>query len=113
MYLVVLNWPNAPVNLNPAKAELNKSVVKVEIMQQKNICHDKVVVQNDDTSSIENRRPPTGEPKADATPAAAPADMKLRLKIHHTQKLKKKKYILCRNFIPQVIYFKPNFCLPL
>lgn len=90
MYLVVLNWPNAPVNLNPAKAELNKSVVKVEIMQQKNICHDKVVVQNDDTSSIENRRPPTGEPKADATPAAAPADMKLRLKIHHTQKLKKK-----------------------
>ena len=35
--------------------------------------------QNDDTSSIENNSPPTGAPKADATPAAAPAEMKLRL----------------------------------
>ena len=35
--------------------------------------------QNEDTSSIENSRPPTGAPKAEATPAAAPAEMKLRL----------------------------------
>ena len=35
--------------------------------------------QKEDTSSIENNRPPTGAPKADATPAAAPAEMKLRL----------------------------------
>ena len=31
-----------------------------------------------DTSSIENNNPPTGEPKADETPAAAPADIKFR-----------------------------------
>lgn len=37
--------------------------------------------QKEETSSIENKRPPTGAPKAEATPAAAPADMKLRLKI--------------------------------
>lgn len=109
MYLVVLNWPNAPVNLNPAKAELNKSVVKVEIMQQKNICHDKVVVQNEDTSSIENRRPPTGEPKAEATPAAAPADIKLRLKNYRTQKFKKK---ICRHSIRNVIFSKLIFAAP-
>lgn len=35
--------------------------------------------QNEDTSSIENSSPPTGAPKAEATPAAAPAEMKLRL----------------------------------
>lgn len=35
--------------------------------------------QKEDTSSIENNSPPTGAPKADATPAAAPAEMKLRL----------------------------------
>ena len=32
-----------------------------------------------ETSSIENNNPPTGEPKAEETPAAAPAEMKLRL----------------------------------
>lgn len=80
MYLVVLNCPNPPVYLNPSNAELNRSVVKVEIIQQKKICQERVVVQNEDTSSIENRRPPTGEPKAEATPAAAPAEIKLRLK---------------------------------
>ena len=35
--------------------------------------------QNDETSSIENKSPPTGAPNAEATPAAAPAEMKLRL----------------------------------
>lgn len=48
-------------------------------MQQKKICQDKVVVQNEDTSSIENNSPPTGAPKADDTPAAAPADIKFLL----------------------------------
>jgi hypothetical protein len=61
------------------KAELNKSVVNVDTIQQKKICHDKVTVQNDDTSSIENNNPPTGAPKAEATPAAAPADTKFLL----------------------------------
>lgn len=37
------------------------------------------MVQKDDTSSMENSRPPTGAPNAEATPAAAPADTKLRL----------------------------------
>jgi hypothetical protein len=59
-------------------------------MQQKKICQDKVVVQKDETSSMENRRPPTGAPKADATPAAAPADTKFRLqhkiKIYYSYK---------------------------
>lgn len=36
--------------------------------------------QKEDTSSIENKRPPTGAPNAEATPAAAPAEIKLRLK---------------------------------
>lgn len=48
-------------------------------MQQKNICQERVVVQKEDTSSIEKSKPPTGAPNAEATPAAAPADMKLRL----------------------------------
>lgn len=48
-------------------------------MQAKNVCHDNFMFQNDDTSSIENNSPPTGAPKAEATPAAAPAEMKLRL----------------------------------
>lgn len=48
-------------------------------MQQKNVCQDSFMFQNEETSSIENKRPPTGEPKAEATPAAAPADMKFLL----------------------------------
>ena len=48
-------------------------------MQAKNVCHDNFMFQKEDTSSIENNSPPTGAPKADATPAAAPAEMKLRL----------------------------------
>ena len=62
------------------KAELNKSVVNVDTIQQKKICHDNVTVQNDDTSSMENNSPPTGAPKAEATPAAAPAEIKFLLK---------------------------------
>ena len=37
------------------------------------------MLQNEETSSIANSRPPTGAPNAEATPAAAPAEMKLRL----------------------------------
>ena len=68
--------------MNPVKAELNKSVVNVDVIAQKKICHERRMFQNDDTSSIEKRRPPTGAPNADATPAAAPALMKLRLQRH-------------------------------
>lgn len=42
--------------------------------------------QNEETSSIENKRPPTGAPNADATPAAAPADIKLRLQEYKNMK---------------------------
>jgi len=48
-------------------------------MQQKKVCQDSFIFQNEDTSSMEKSSPPTGAPKADETPAAAPADMKLRL----------------------------------
>ncbi len=65
--------------MNPVKAELNKSVVKVDTMAQKNICQDNFWFQKDDTSSIENNKPPTGAPNAEATPAAAPALMKFLL----------------------------------
>jgi len=51
----------------------------VDTIHAKNVCHDNFMFQNEDTSSIENSRPPTGAPKAEATPAAAPAEMKLRL----------------------------------
>ena len=37
------------------------------------------MLQNDDTSSMPNNSPPTGAVNADATPAAAPAAVKLRL----------------------------------
>ena len=71
--------PNPPSYLNPVKAELNKSVVKVAVMQAKKVCQDNFMFQNEETSSIANKRPPTGAPKAEATPAPAPAEMKLRL----------------------------------
>lgn len=48
-------------------------------MVQKKICQDNFMFQNDETSSIANSKPPTGAPKAEATPAPAPAEMKLRL----------------------------------
>jgi len=79
MYLLVLNSPKLPVYSKSLKAELKRSVVKVAMIQQKKICQDSVIVQNDDTSSMENSRPPTGAPNADATPAAAPADIKFLL----------------------------------
>lgn len=48
-------------------------------MQAKNVCQDNFMFQKEETSSIENSSPPTGAPKAEATPAAAPAEIKLRL----------------------------------
>ena len=79
MYLLVLNAPKLPVYSKSVKAELKRSVVKVATIQQKNICQDNVTVQNEHTSSIENNNPPTGAPKAEATPAAAPAEIKFLL----------------------------------
>ena len=66
-------------------AELKRSVVNVATIQQKKICQASVTVQNEHTSSIENNRPPTGAPNADATPAAAPAEIKFLLKIRKVQ----------------------------
>lgn len=56
-------------------------MVKVETIAQKNICHMSFKLQNEETSSMENSNPPIGAPKAEATPAAAPALTKLRLQI--------------------------------
>jgi len=53
--------------------------VKAAIIEQKNTCHVSRLDQKLETSSIEKRSPPTGAPKALETPAAAPAEMKLRL----------------------------------
>ena len=55
------------------------TVVNVDTMQAKNVCQDNFMFQKEDTSSIEKSRPPTGAPNAEATPAAAPAEIKLRL----------------------------------
>jgi len=74
-----LNRPKWPWYSNARKAESNKLVVNVEIIQQKNVCHDNFKFQNDETSSILNNSPPTGAPKADETPAAIPAEIKFRL----------------------------------
>jgi hypothetical protein len=59
--------------------------------------------QKDDTSSIEKSSPPTGAPKAEATPAAAPAEMKLRL-----QRLHVRMNSVCHSFMYFLI-----FCLRL
>uniref|UniRef100_A0A0K2SV93 Uncharacterized protein n=1 Tax=Lepeophtheirus salmonis TaxID=72036 RepID=A0A0K2SV93_LEPSM len=75
----VLNSPKSFLYLKPWKEELRRSVVKVAVMQQKNTCHESLFFQKEDTSSIANKSPPTGAPKADAIPAAAPADMKFLL----------------------------------
>ena len=73
---LVLNNPKSFLYLNPWKEELSKSVVKVATMQQKNTCHDSLFFQNEETSSMAKSRPPTGAPKAEAMPAAAPAEIK-------------------------------------
>ena len=75
---LVLKSPKSFLYLNPWKDELSRSVVKVATMQQKKTCQESLFFQKDETSSIAKRRPPTGAPKAEAIPAAAPAEMKLR-----------------------------------
>ena len=75
----VLNNPKSCLYLNPWNEELSKSVVNVAVMQQKNTCQDNLFFQNDETSSMAKSRPPTGAPKADAIPAAAPALIKFLL----------------------------------
>ena len=79
IYLSVLNSPKDETKWKALYDELNRSAVKVASMQQKKIIQPSFIDQNDETSSIANRRPPTGAPKAAATPAAAPAVVKLRL----------------------------------
>merc|ERR1719330_1827273 len=89
MYLSFLNCPNSPLYWNPEKAELKRSVVKALTMLQKNTCQDSFMFQNEDTSSMANRSPPTGAPKAEAMPAAAPADMKFLLSSEFLNLVKK------------------------
>lgn len=79
MNWVDLNKPNPLVTRNPSNAELSSDEVNTDTIQQKNICQLSLSFQNDETSSIENSRPPTGAPNAVETPAAAPADTKFRL----------------------------------
>ena len=56
-------------------------MVNVATMQQKKVCQDNFKFQNEDTSSMLNKRPPTGAPNAEDTPAATPAEIKFLLKI--------------------------------
>jgi len=79
MYLSVLNRPNMPSKWNSWNDELKRSQVNVAIMQQKNVIQPSLRLQNEDTSSMANSRPPTGAANAAETPAAAPAVVKLRL----------------------------------
>ncbi len=60
--------------------ELKRSAVKVDNMQEKKIIQPSFILQKEDTSSMAKSSPPTGAPKAAATPAAAPAVVKLRLR---------------------------------
>jgi len=71
-----------PSKWNSWNEELKRSAVIVAIMQQKNVIQPSFRLQNDDTSSMANSRPPTGAAKAADTPAAAPAVVKLRLQTH-------------------------------
>lgn len=71
--------PMLPWNLYPEKPDWRKLMVTTETMEQKNVCQPRVWFQKEDTSSIANRRPPTGAPNAALTPAAAPAEIKSRL----------------------------------
>lgn len=72
--------PKLALKWKASKDELTMSAVNVANIQQKKIIQPSFIVQNDETSSMANRSPPTGAPKAAATPAAAPAVVKLRLK---------------------------------
>ena len=79
MYLFVWNKPNTCFSLNDSMDELKRSAVNVDNMQQKKIIQPNFMLQKDDTSSMAKSSPPTGAPKAAATPAAAPAVVKFRL----------------------------------
>ena len=75
-------WKSPKVSLeswNESVDELKRSAVKVASMQAKKIIQPSFIDQKEDTSSMVNRSPPTGAPNAAATPAAAPAVVKLRL----------------------------------
>lgn len=80
MNLSVWKSPNCPSIWKESNDELKISAVNVASMQQKKIIQPSFILQNDDTSSMANSKPPTGAPNAAATPAAAPAVVKFRLK---------------------------------
>ena len=79
MYLLVWNKPKTCFSSNDSMDELKRSAVNVDSIQEKKIIQPNFILQKEDTSSIANSNPPTGAPKAAATPAAAPAVVKLRL----------------------------------
>ena len=57
------------------------TVVNVATIVQKKIWPDNLMSHNNETSRscIANKRPPTGAPKAEATPEPIPAEIKFRL----------------------------------
>ena len=63
-----LKRPKSPLYLNPWKAELRRSVVKVATIQQKKTCQESLFFQKDETSSMAKSKPPTGAPNAEAIP---------------------------------------------
>mmetsp|Transcript_5083 Transcript_5083/g.11089 ORF Transcript_5083/g.11089 Transcript_5083/m.11089 type:complete len:302 (-) Transcript_5083:434-1339(-) len=81
--MMATSLEKVPINVlfseTDAMRELKKSAVNTLIMHAKKICQESFWFQKDATSSKQKRRPPTGAPKAAATPAATPAVMKSRL----------------------------------
>ena len=74
-----VNVPNCSWYLNAAKAVFKTLATMAATTQQKNVCQLSVLVQNDDRSSMANRRPPMGALNPAATPAATPAVVNSRL----------------------------------
>lgn len=70
--------PNCPVKVKALNALAMSSVEMVESMQLKKVSHARWWDQKLEISSRTKSSPPMGAPKAEATPAAAPAEMKLR-----------------------------------
>lgn len=79
MYLSFLKSPKLPWSLKPSSAVLNKSATVFPIMQHRRICRPSFALQNEASVSMTNTHPPMGAPSVAATPAPAPAAVKVRL----------------------------------
>ena len=82
-----LKAPNCPWKLNPSKAVLKTCATMAAMTQQKNVCQLSVLVQNEDKSSMANRRPPIGALNPADTPAATPAVVNSRLNTSTSRRL--------------------------